>query len=122
MEHISAQRIEDRSAEHSVQRMQIVLELCDHPEIRARAAQAPKQFGILVCAALLNLAVSGHDLGPRKIVARKSVLTGEVAIAAAECEPGDSGGRGHPESRGQPVFLRLAKKFAQLESRLATRY
>jgi hypothetical protein len=59
------------------------LELGDHPEVAAPAAQGPEQVGVLVCARPHGAAVGQHDLRRLQAVDREPVHPAEPAPAAA---------------------------------------
>ncbi len=81
------------------------LELGDHAEVAAAAAQPPEQVGVLVGAGAHDATIGGHDRGRHQRVAAESVLPPEPAQAAAEREPGDARVRDDATGRREPVNL-----------------
>jgi hypothetical protein len=90
-------------------RVQAKLELGDHAEVPAAAAQSPIQLGVLLLADVQDLAVGGDQLEAGDVVAGQPVAAGQPAHPAAQGEPADAGvgdvagGGGQPEPLGGPV-------------------
>jgi hypothetical protein len=81
------------------------LELGDHAEVAAAAAQRPEQVRVLLRAGPQHLAGGGDDLGGQQVVTRQPELRGEPAEPAAQGQPADPGVADRAAGSGQPVRL-----------------
>ena len=87
--------------------MEVELELRDDAEVAAATAQSPEQVRVVGLARVDEPAVRRDDVGRDEVVAREAELAHRPADAAAEREPGDTGGRDEAARRREPVRLGL---------------
>ena len=95
------------------ERMQPELERGRDPEVRARAAQAPEEVGVLVLARPDEPAVGGDELDGEQAVDRQAELALQAAHPAAEREAGDAGVRDDSDRADEPVWLRRVVELAE---------
>jgi hypothetical protein len=72
----------------------------DHAEVSASASERPEQVGVLLLGSGDKAAVGEHDVPLDQIVHSEAVLAAKIAMAAAQRESGDAGGRDDPERHG----------------------
>ena len=92
----------DRPGEDHLHRMQLEQEAGHDAEIAAAAAQGPQQVGILLLAGGDEAAVGQHDIGLEQIVDGQAVFARQIAVAAAQRQAGNAGGRDDARRNGQP--------------------
>ena len=92
--------------DHRVERAQAEREGGCNPKVRAGAAQAPEELGVLVLARAHEAAVRRHELDFEKVVNREPVPSLQPAHPAAKRQSGDAGVRHHPYGTDEPVRLR----------------
>jgi hypothetical protein len=98
--------------------MQPELELGDHAEVAAAAAQRPVQVGMRMPAGPDHVARGRHHLERDDVVAGQPVLPGEPAHPAAERQATDAGVRDVARRGGQAVLLRRAVERAEQRAAL----
>jgi hypothetical protein len=86
--------------------VQAELELGDHAEVAAAAADRPEQVGILVRRGPLDPPVGGDQLGRGEVVDGQPGLAGQPAHATAQRQPADTGVTDRAGGHGQAVRLR----------------
>ena len=97
------------------------LELGDDPEVRAGAADAPEEVGVLALARADELAVGRDQVDRHELVDRQAVLPLQPADPAAEREPRETGVRHDPGRHREPERLRLAVELAEEDAGLGAR-
>ena len=89
----------------------------------AASAQRPEQVGVLVFGGRHEAAVGQHDVCLDQVVDRQPVLARQVAVPAAERQPGDAGGRdrarGHREPERVCRVIDIALGAARLDAHRA---
>lgn len=100
----------DRRAEEDLRpdRVKAELERGHHPEVAAAAAHGPEEVGVLVRAGGPQPAIGGDDVDRDEVVAAEAMLSAQMAVAAAQREARDPGGRDVAVRRGEAEDLRLA--------------
>src|SRR5262249_23267931 len=93
-------------ADDAFEWVQPVLESCRDAEVAAAPAEAPQQLGVLVSAGMDDRAAGRDELCTDQVVARQSVLSGQVADAPAESQAGNAGRANDAPGRDEPRGLR----------------
>ena len=109
---------EQPAVDHRADLVQLQLELGDHAEVAAAAADAPEEVRVLVLAGADHAAIGGDHLGRQEVVTREAALALEPAAAAAEHQAGDPGGGEAAAGDGEAVHLRRAVELAPGETGL----
>src|SRR6266852_893851 len=101
--------------------MKSVLKLCHHAEVPTPASYRPEKIRIDVLTGFDLPAVHGHHLGRYQVVARCAVFWHQLALSAAECQPGDSycGASAHRRSQAEALrcFVQLAHQTTGVRTR-----
>ena len=85
--------------------MRAELELGDHPEVAAAAAQPPEQVGVLIGAGAHDTPVGENDLGGQQRVDGQTEAAHEPPDAATEGQAADAGVRDNARGDDEPVLL-----------------
>src|SRR5947199_9579215 len=82
----------DWSGENHADGMKLKLEVRDHAEIAAAAAQRPQEVGIHLLGGGNECAIRQNNIRLDQVVDGQAVLARQVAMPAAQGEAGNSGG------------------------------
>ena len=98
------ERVDDKAAEKiRTDLVKTELELRDHAEVAAAAAERPEEIRVLAGAGAHDIALGGDDLGGFEVVDRHAVLAAEPAEAPAQRQARDPRGGVDPHRSGEPV-------------------
>ena len=103
---------EHRPAVDVLDRAEPELERRDDAEVAAAAPDRPEEVGVVLLAGDVEGAVTGHHVGGQQVVEGEAETAREVADAAAEGQPADTGGRDDAARRGQPERVRRGVEVA----------
>jgi len=92
-QHITIDLIERWTAQDFADRVELVFEGSDDPEITATAADGPEQIRVLSLIARHKVTGGRHHIGGDEIVTGKTASPTEITYATAESETGDARGR-----------------------------
>ena len=96
--------------------MEVELQARGDAEVRARAAEAPEQLGLLVRAGAHAPPVGGHELDRAEAVDRQPEAALEPADPAAEGQPGHAGMADDADRTDETVLLGRDVKLAEERS------
>src|SRR4029450_9175078 len=92
--------------DHRFERMETEVKSRRHPEVAAPPAEAPEEVGILIGSRPDHAPVRSDDLSTDQVVARETVLGGQVADTSSERKPAHAGRANDASWRDKAVRLR----------------